>query len=131
MNELEFYTCYTLFDINTDHPNPNQLRNWNTIVQIASLRAQPLILENPSMIQADMNLYSFGDQFQGLHRIWRFQFGIEAKEAFRSGEDPVAGLMSDSSLVPMITGLDETATLDPACILTGKLNRNTYFQFSR
>ena len=120
MEPLEHYTCHTLFDL-------DDRRNWDTMVQIISMRAQPVMLRIPKIVQADLNFYSFGSEHTGLHKIWSFEFGIEARGAFREGDNWVAGLMNDSVLVPMSTGLNETAQLEPACIITNSTLRNTYF----
>ena len=139
---LEYYSCHTLFDISNadidrskrldltarNERSKNQQRNWDTIVQVISLRAQPIVLRNPRFIDADLRFYSFGQQFSGLARVWTFEFGIEAKGAFHIGENPVSGLMTDSAMVPMTVGLAETVMLDPACILVDDQLRNTYFQ---
>jgi hypothetical protein len=139
---LEYYSCHTLFDISNadidrskrldltarNERSKNQQRNWDTIVQVISLRAQPIVLRNPRFVDADLRFYSFGQQFSGLARVWTFEFGIEAKGAFHIGENPVSGLMTDSAMVPMTVGLAETVMLDPACILVDDQLRNTYFQ---
>lgn len=131
-DELECYACYTLFDITCNSKDPDnakeQQRNWNTMLQIIGLRAQPVIIKEPMLVDADLRFYSFGEAYSGLARIWSFEFGIEAKGAFKQGRDPVAALMDDSSMVPMTVGLTERAELDPACILVGDDLRNTYFQ---
>lgn len=125
MQPLEYYTCNTLFDLSNK-------RNWDTMLQIISMRAQPISLTEPSVVDADLSFYSFGNSHQGLKRVWTFEFGIEAKGAFKQGEDSVAALMQDSVLVPMTVGQNETATLEPACIITNDELRNTYFlQISR
>ena len=82
---LEFYTCYTLFDItNTGIIMPynsnlsamfldtanqpvynektwdrsrNQQRNWDTMVQIISMRAQPMILQSAKMQSTKCNTH--------------------------------------------------------------------------
>lgn len=153
---LEFYTCYTLFDItntgvimpfNRDLPafvdtagqpvynektwdrSRNQQRNWDTIVQIISMRAQPLVLQSSKVEEADLMNFDFGEDYTGLTKIWSFRFGIEAKDAFRKGQNPVAALYDDSNLVPMITELTEKVSMNPACIITSGEKRNTYFQY--
>ena len=83
MQPLEFYNCYTLFDLSNK-------RNLNTMLQVIGLRAQPILIREPKVIQADLSFYSFGNRYSGLAKIWELEFGIEAKGAFREGEDPVA-----------------------------------------
>ena len=65
------YTCYTLFDI----PNigdRSTIRNWNTIVQVISLRTQPFIQLFPISVVDDIENYNFGSDFKGQHTIWQF-----------------------------------------------------------
>ena len=99
------------------------------MVQIISMRAQPLILQSARMVEDDVEFYNFGGHYTGVHKIWAFRFGIEAKDAYRKGEDPVYQLIEDSALVPMSTGLTETAAIDPAVIDTKTYSTNTYFEF--
>lgn len=120
MDPLEQYTCLTLFDL-------DDRRNLDTMVQIISMRAQPILLRPPKLLQADLGFYSFGSEHKGLHKIWIFEFGIEARGAYKEGDNWVGGLMNDSVMVPMSTGLNETAELEPACIITNSTLRNTYF----
>lgn len=154
---LEFYTCYTLFDItNTGIIMPfnsnlnamfldtaeqpvynektwersrNQQRNWDTMVQIISMRAQPMILQSAKMLEDDVAQYNFGGFYTGKHKIWAFRFGIEAKDAYSKSGNPVYQLLEDSNLVPMSTGLNETTAIDPAAIDTKSYTANTYFEF--
>ena len=153
---LEFYTCYTLFDItntgvimpfNGDLPafidtsgqpvfnektwdrSRNQQRNWDTIVQIISMRAQPMVLQSSKIEEVELANYSFGEDYTGITKVWSFRFGIEAKDAFRKGTDPVAALFEDSNLVPMSVELTEKISIDPACIITSGTKTNTYFEY--
>lgn len=69
----------------------NQQRNLETLIQLISLRSQPMDLSTP---------VKQGDE-------WVFQFEIESPMVY--GEDFV-DLYTDCSNVPMITGLNETDT---------------------
>jgi hypothetical protein len=148
MLDLDYYTCYTLFDITstavigtvtlpfkdaagqavvddiTWERSRNQQRNWDTMLQIVSMRAQPMAFSKPKVIDTDD--HCFVQYYSGKHRIWSFTFGVEAREVFRKGSDPVWTLQNDSKLVPMSVGLTETANLSPACILPV----NTQFKLS-
>ena len=120
MTGLDIYKCYTLFDI-------SHKRNLDTLLQIISLRAQPLMIAEPKIIQADLRYYSFGSRYTGLAKIWTLEFGIEQREVYGLRDNPVAKLMDDSVMVPMSVGLDESVDIDPACIITNDELRNTYF----
>jgi hypothetical protein len=149
MADLDYYTCYTLFDITptavfSSYSQPftdaakqpvdseeswersrNQQRNWDTMVQIISMRAQPISLSKPKRI-ATVD-HPFIENFPGKQHVWSFTFGVEVREAFRKGEDPVWALKQDSDMVPMSIGLEESADLIPACIKTDAYSYNTCF----
>jgi hypothetical protein len=79
----------------------NQHRNWESLVQVISLRTQPMNMTRP----------------EKLAQGWCFEFEVEAEGVLGSefGSDELAGLVCDCEGVPMVTGLDEsdvvTATL--------------------
>jgi hypothetical protein len=126
--------CQTLFDITatgtTGHVKPsrmpyvdsagtkildteswnrsrNQQRNWETITQLISLRTQVDNLQNPVKIQ---------DQ-------WQFEFEVENENLFTSGVDALAVLKADCNGVPMLTGLNESASTGTVL----KTNTNIWF----
>jgi hypothetical protein len=97
------------------------------MLQIISMRTQPFEIQSPVRIDMDVTDTPFGSKFEGVQSVWNFSFGVETKDVFLIGTDPVAALMLDSDWVPMSTGLTETTILDPACISTSDQTKNTYF----
>lgn len=77
------------------HRARNQQRNWETILQIISLRAQPINITNTVKID----------------NSWQFEFEVEAQGVYSVNEDPhnLASLYTDCNGVPMMTKLNETA----------------------
>lgn len=75
----------------------NQQRNWETLMQIISLRTLP---ENISAPQRDQ------DQ-------WSFEFDVPAPGSVANISGPLGQLSEDCRDVPMIVGLDETAVSFP------------------
>lgn len=79
----------------------NQQRNWESILQIISLRTQPMNVILPARHKDG----------------WHFAFEVEAEGVLSSdiSSDDLAGLIADCEGVPMVTGLNEhaiaTATL--------------------
>lgn len=113
------YLCTTLFDITatgvTGHYNAsrggfsdrsgkyidtaedwnrsrNQQRNWETLMQLISLRTQ--VVEHTYPIKS-------GNR-------WQFEFTVETAAVFHDGTDPVGVLLSDSAGVPMMTNLENS-----------------------
>jgi hypothetical protein len=72
-----------------------QQANWETLIQIISLRTQPM---NISTIVHESS--------------WTLEFDVESIDVFRSGADPIGLLKEDIENVPLLTGLDEHKELD-------------------
>lgn len=88
----------------------NQQRNWETITQLISLRAQISELKTP---RKDNDL-------------WIFEFETETPYAFGSEDNPTELLLSDSAGVPMLLGLGNIDNLTPLLIVSGA-EQNIWF----
>jgi hypothetical protein len=122
------YTCYTLFDI-PDRGNRSQVRNWNTLIQILSLRTQPFITKFPECIEDDLATYSFGKHYTGEAKIWSFEFEIEHPDLFADKDDPIAHLVSDTQLVPLVD--HNNFIIPPKCLITNGDYCNIYYAFNK
>jgi hypothetical protein len=91
----------------------NQQRNWESLLQIVSLRTQPMNIVTPSK------------QKDG----WHFAFEVEAEGVLSSefGSSDLAGLVGDCEGVPMITGLDESIAVTATLHATGA-DQNIWFR---
>jgi hypothetical protein len=141
MNKLGlWFSGYTLVDV-TDtgirryqqelHLKRNQQRNWETVLQVIGLRAQPVDLvgaRNPKMVS--MQTHNFGSYYRGSQRCWKFMFFIEHNEVFGPEEDPTRFLIQDFDEVPIITGLEETAAFPDPVFYTEGILKNLYFRVS-
>jgi hypothetical protein len=91
----------------------NQQRNFETVLQVLSLRTQPVQLEGPIKIEninlkenSDMTEF-FGNFYkdqQGLHTVWGLKFASESSDIYSIDQ-----LYKDFDQVPVITALNETA----------------------
>jgi hypothetical protein len=74
----------------------NQQRNWETIMQIASLRAQ--IMSTSKTRKVD--------------DTWEFSFEVETVGVYSSNGDPedLDGLLAECEGIPMVVGLNETVS---------------------
>ena len=88
----------------------NQQRNWETLQQLLSLRTQVFSATVPTR--------------QG--HTWQFEFEVESQDVY--GED-LSLLQADCEGVPMLTGLDETASSTKVLVTQGQL-QNLWFQLS-
>ena len=90
----------------------NQQRNWETLLQIISLRTQPLDITTP--------VYRTG--------AWEFEFRVEAPSVYSMDGDanPLAGLIQGCADVPMMTRLTEQPELQSTITTTGD-KQNIWF----
>lgn len=116
---MKFYTGVTLVDITAtgvtryrsdQELERDQQRNWETVLQVIGLRAQPQLIEGPYCFEEELdNENVFGEMYTGVQKIWIFSFGVESEDVFLDDSDPVGLLDKDFSQVPIICGLEETA----------------------
>lgn len=152
MNKI---TCYTLFDIThtgvlnhykstampfkdrsgtditTDSEwrrSRNQQRNWETIIQVLSLRTQPMELTDPELL-SDQSLenYQFGSAFTGTANVWKFEFEIEQEDVFADENSRLGKLCQDLANVPMLDKLLETVEFNSPMLTTDVTSGNIYF----
>ena len=113
---MQTWVCTTLIDItNTnvirgDSPQRDQQRNWETVLQVLSLKTQPHIINLPEKLpEWNLDRYStprswFGDFYQGVQTIWAFRFYGDRDDVYSLEQ-----LCEDFDQVPVILGLEETA----------------------
>ena len=91
----------------------NQQRNWETIMQMISLRAQPTIVTYPAH-----NAES-----------WEFVFEVESTGVYSdNGQiDNYGALLNECHGIPMISELGESTELIPQLITAGE-NQNIWFE---
>ena len=95
----------------------NQQRNWETILQVVSLKTQAIDITNPTIMTRQDK------------KVWQFSFGIEHTGIYDDGKDQLGLLKEEVHGVPMITGLNETYAegfLMPYLLAKGE-NQNIMF----
>jgi hypothetical protein len=143
---MYFYTGITLVDITAtgvirhtaaNELQRNQQRNWETVLQCISIKAQPQLIEGPYCKQVIVDqTTAFPDIYFGEQRVWFFSFGVDYEDVFLEKDDPVGALDSTFSKVPIICGLDETArfmlpifypygAIKNILFMKGRMNLNT------
>lgn len=114
-------SCYTLFDItktgiaNRAKPGDDVLDkaawiqkrntqcNFDTILQIISLRAQPDVINDPKKISIILD-QKFGKVYHDTikHSVWSFDFTVQHSSVFADGINELGYLYQDCIGVPMI-----------------------------
>lgn len=134
---MERFTGFTLVDITPtgvtrgNTKERHQQANWETVLQLISLGAQPINISGPVGVGlVNYQLQVFGDIHYKNHeslRAWCWQFDVEHEGVFSSSDDPVSGLYEYFNNVPFINGLDEDASfLLPVFCSYGSL-KNVHF----
>ena len=78
-----------------------QQTNWDTLVQVIGLRANPEPQQG-DMKKVDIKEYSFGSKHKGKHNVWTYEFWLP------DGSASADNLLDDFNLVPYISNLNET-----------------------
>lgn len=138
--------CYTLFDItktgvlNRARPSNdvtdnnewfrkrNTQCNFDTILQVISLRAQPDVTKDPQMKLMDITETDyFGYTLKDKNvPVWSFDFEIQHSSVFEDGIDELGALYKDCEGVPMIRCDSQWARAGDALDTTSE-TRNIYF----
>ena len=139
--------CYTLFDVtktgvlNRGRPNidvenveewivkRNTQCNFDTILQVVSLRAQPDVVSEPTVSTMVIDKNSkFGKKYQDnkKHNVWSFDFEIQHSSVFEDGVSDLGPLYKDCDGVPMLKSGKETDKLNDQLSIDNS-NKNIYF----
>jgi len=144
--------CSTLFDITrtgvTNRKSPvglditglqswshdrNTQYNFDTIIQVLSLRAQPENITNPVKISATAEdlFIKFGTSLKYdkkiSYNIWSFNFYIDKDDVFNEHNNKLGSLYSDCSNVPIIN-VNSDLDKSHAFLDVSKELRNIYFE---
>lgn len=139
--------CYTLFDI-TRTGVPNRARpqdenidkiewykkrstqcNFDTILQIISLRAQPEVSEYPKCIEMVMkDKTMFGSQYvdYNIRKVWTFDFDVHNSVVFATDNDELGALYHDCENVPMIV-TENSSVINTSTLQIDNNTKNIYF----
>ena len=133
--------CYTLFDITktniTSRTKPddsverwvhkrNTQCNFDTILQIISLRSQPEVVKPPQRIQIDSSYFGSKYREKSLY-CWVFEFEVFHSSVFDNGLSELGSLYTDCDYVPMIQTNTESVELS-AFLDTSFELKNIHFE---
>lgn len=123
------FKCYTLVDITEtkarrgeDQQEYKQQQNYMTFLQTLSLRVNPVMNHEPTMIEQNVSNFYFGSDFKGKHRVWQVNFDVEKEDALT-----VDMLDKDFNYVPVIDSLQETIKFKKAMFVTNGSQKNIHF----
>lgn len=139
--------CRTLFDItNTNQSNRRgllenepdrdavkqrmQQANFETILQIVSMRSQPENITTPVLVSTKFGADSpWGSAYRSKKPVnsWEFEFTVNYKQVFANEHDKLGALLQDCRGVPMIKDLTEWHSIETTLNVSPEL-RNIIFE---
>lgn len=99
-----------------------QESNFQTVLQTIGLRVNFDYDKSPQNEEIAVGKMQFGDKYKGKQQLWTFEFEVEYEGALT-----LEMLDKDFDLIPIVTGLTETAQIDKALFRTTPQERNIIF----
>jgi|LWDU01.1.fsa_nt_gi hypothetical protein len=135
-NSGELVSIYTLVDItHTEDNNPKgtthsfkQEQNFNTILQVMSLRTQVVVESLDHYTTESIQFYEFGSNYKGLHDVWILKIKSETTDIWKDNSDSLFYASHDCDGVPIYTGLGETVDMLPLISVYDINQKNMYFK---
>ena len=84
-----------------------QQQNYLTVMQTIGLRVNPTYVKAPTVIKEIPSKLGLGSAFKTKQNVWEYKFDIEYTDAI-----DIETLVNDFDLIPIITGLSETAKFE-------------------
>lgn len=92
----------------------NQNRNFTTLKQCAELRSIISYDIKPIFQEQDIKNLGFGENYQGIHKVWIFKFTSDHTDVYKDEYDILGKLKEDIHSVPIIKNLNETINIQRA-----------------
>jgi hypothetical protein len=132
--KIKLFKIHTLVDITKSNVTSgggqqrDQQRNWDTLLQVLSLRTQIHNIDGPHLLSGvHPSKFKLGHNHRGEHNVWEMGFVLEFDYVFGPPENPFEILASDFENVPIITGLTETIKIVPPVFKTDTWDKNIAF----
>jgi hypothetical protein len=125
--------------MNRSKPNSDDVDDWinrrntqcnfDTLLQVISLRSQPEVIKMPNKINVhETDFGKFGVLYRNnLKHYWKFEFEVQHSSVFENGIVPLGALYKDCDGVPMILCYGQQDTM-PAFLDTSDELKNIYFE---
>jgi hypothetical protein len=114
------FVIHTLVDITEtgsrrgeDPKQYRQQQNFLTVMQTIGLRVNPTYVKAPEVVKEVPSKLGLGTSYKTKQSVWKYVFDMEYEGAL-----DIETLVNDFDLIPIITGLDETADFKNAHFLT-------------
>jgi len=130
------YKLYTLVDITHTKQHRAEVgkenlrwkeQNFQTVLQTLGIRANVVYDTEPGVSEVRGRVVGFDTD--EILRVWRFDFSTEREFVYELNGNPIGALIEDFTLVPYVSGLDESMTQKYAVFNPEDPGKNiTFFQ---
>tara|TARA_B100000029_G_scaffold99428_1_gene89569 strand:+ start:2758 stop:3180 length:423 start_codon:yes stop_codon:yes gene_type:complete len=104
----------------------NQQANWNTFLQVLSMRINPIFDGSPVKVTRALEPEEFGSDYKEKeYNVWEFKFQSERDEALTPEM-----LREDFDLIPVIKGLEESIINNNDAFRTTGMAQNIVFMYA-
>jgi len=104
----------------------NQQANWNTFLQVLSMRINPIFDGSPVKVTRALEPEEFGSDYKEKeYNVWEFKFQSERDEALTPEM-----LREDFDLIPVIKGLEESIINNSDAFRTTGMAQNIVFMYA-
>jgi len=100
-----------------------QESNFQTVLQTIGLRVNFDYDKSPQYTEVAIGKMNFGDKYKGKQMLWTFEFVPQSEGALT-----LDMLNKDFDLIPIVTGLKDTAQIDKALFRTTQEDCNIIFK---
>ena len=90
-----------------------QQQNYLTVIQTIGMRVNPTYVKAPTVIKEVPSKLGLGAEYKTKQNVWKYEFEIDYEDAL-----DVNTLVNDFDLIPIITGLTDTAKFENSQFLT-------------
>ena len=102
--------------------------NFDTILQVISLRSQPEVIKQPIQVELTDETEHFGFLYEKEPAYyWKFEFEVQHSSVFENGISPLGALYKDCEGVPMIT-VDTQHSMCPKFLDISPELKNIHFE---
>jgi len=113
-------------NINDYHLKRNQQRNYDTLCQVISLRANIYNMKVTSNFMEAVPMFFTNPTLPDEYTIWCLEFWCDREGVF--GDNHIA-LLNDLHMVPIVPALNETVPQFPPYFITQGELKNVYFPY--
>ena len=106
--------------LETDKIKLGQQANFNSLLQAIGLRSNVEWVRDPKMYTG-----ALPGALEGKANHWIWEFDCEREDVFLKDENPVGLLVADLHGVPIVSSLNNSVELSPACFICTGEKTNT------